>query len=89
MTVSDDILHRHQKAFDRPDRNGNPVSADALAEKIDGADPEKMEMPWGKFKGLKIMMLKDWYLKWLVEKVDNPVIVEAAKRELRYRQEHP
>ncbi len=88
--MNEDRLHRHQLPFDYPLKGVNPVVSDEREEELEKADPEKLEMPWGKFQGMKIMMLKGWYLEWLIKNVKGSrVVVEAARRELQYRDEHP
>lgn len=47
-----------------------------------------LAMPWGKHRGTLICDLPSSYLRWLDEECDNEEIAEAARDELKYRDDH-
>uniref|UniRef100_A0A6M3LCY2 Putative quorum-sensing-regulated virulence factor n=1 Tax=viral metagenome TaxID=1070528 RepID=A0A6M3LCY2_9ZZZZ len=49
------------------------------------------EMPWGKHQGECVGQVPSSYLRWILNEVDEdkwPKLVEAADRELSWRDEH-
>lgn len=45
-------------------------------------------MPWGKHKGTAIEELPSSYLRWLDEECEDDDLADAARDELKYRDDH-